>query len=170
MSVNGDEAMSDITSEIPYSPTWEPLPETISGVVAFFADKITTRINFMVAVSGEPTDLLAAVQKYVNEHDPALLPTPEYLAQREAISQLGLDPDILAPIRPIDLLVGNHMAYLTYPEDAIREWVMGVGWSEADCDTICSQLVFIDPAAVAYVATLTPGVQTINGNLVNIIL
>ena len=160
--------MSDMTPEI--SPIWEPLPETISGVVAFFTDRIKTRIDYMLPVYGETTDLLAAAQKYVNEPDPALLPTPEYLAQREAISQLGLDPDILAPIRPVDLLVGNNLAYLTYPEWAVREWVMGVGWSEEDCDTICSQLVFVDPAAVAYVATLTAGVQTINGNLVNIIL
>ena len=170
MSVNGDEAMTDTTPETSESPIWEPLPETISGVVAFFADRITTRINGMVAVSGEPTDLLAAAQKYVNEPDPALLPTPEYLAQREAIRELGLDPDILAPISPVELSVGMHMTNLTYPEWSCREWIMGVGWSQEDCDTICAQLVFIDPAAVAYVATLTPGVQTINGNLVNIIL
>jgi hypothetical protein len=170
MSGNGDELMTDTTPEVPESQGWGPLPETISGVVAFFADRITTRINGMIGVWGEPTDLLAAVQKYVNEPDPALLPTPEYLAQRAAIESLGLDPDILAPIKPVELTVGDQMAFLTYPEWSTREWIMGVGWSEADCDTICAQLVYIDPAAVAYVATLTPGVQTINGNLVNIIL
>jgi hypothetical protein len=170
MSGNGDEAMTDIASEIVESQIWEPLPETVSGVVAFFAQRIRTWANGVIGVWGEPTDLLAALQKYVNEPNPALLPTPEYLAQREAIRELGLDPDILAPIKPVDLLIGSNMVSLTYPEWSTREWIMGVGWSEEDCDTICAQLVFIDPAAVAYVATLTPGVQTINGNLVNIIL
>ena len=170
MSGNGDQAMTDTTPQTVESQIWEPLPETISGVVAFFADKIRTWANGVIGIWGEPTDLLAAAQKYVNEPDPALLPTPEYLAQREAIRQLGLDPDILAPVRPVDLFVGPHMALLAYPEQGTRDWILGVGWSQADCDTICAQLVFIDPAAVAYVATLTPGVQTINGNLVNIIL
>ena len=67
-------------------------------------------------------------------------------------------------------MVGVYLNWLTYSEQTAQAWILGVGWSQADCDTICAQLVFIDPAAVAYVATLTPGVQTINGNLVNIIL
>jgi hypothetical protein len=170
MSGNGDQPMTDITSQIVDSQIWEPLPETVSGIVAFFANRITNWANNAIGVPGEPSDLLVALEKYVNEPDPTLLPTPEYLAQREAIRELGLDPDILAPIRPVQLIIGPRMASLAYPEQGTREWILGNGWSQADCDAICSQLVFIDPAAVAYVATLTPGVQTINGNLVNIIL
>jgi hypothetical protein len=110
------------------------------------------------------------LEQYVNNPNPALLPSPEYLAQRAAIESLGLDPDILAPIKPVDLAVGFYLERFAYPEWSTREWILGVGWSQADCDTICAQLVFVQPEAVAYVATLTPGVQTINGNLVNIIL
>ena len=170
MSSNGEQAMTDTTPETSESPIWEPLPETISGVVAFFADKIRTWANGLIVPWGEPTDLLEVFERYVNEPDPALLPTAEYLAQREAIRELGLDPDILAPIKPVELLVGFYLLRSAYPEWSTREWILGVGWSQEDCDTICAQLVWIDPAAVAYVATLTPGVQTINGNLVNIIL
>ena len=170
MSGNGDEVMTDIAPQNAEPQRWEPLPETISGVVAFFADKIRTWANGLIVPWGEPTDLLEVFERYVNEPDPALLPTAEYLAQREAIRELGLDPDILAPIKPVELLVGFYLLRSAYPEWSTREWILGVGWSQEDCDTICAQLVWIDPAAVAYVATLTPGVQTINGNLVNIIL
>ena len=161
--------MSDLEPN-PNPPTWEPLPDSIPGVVAFFADRIKTIIDNTVVPYGSPTDSAASLEYYVNNPNPALLPTPEYLAQRAAIEALGLDPDILAPITPVDLSVGFYLNLLTYSESLTRDWILGVGWTQADCDTICSQLVFVQPEAVAYVATLTPGVQTINGNLVNIIL
>ena len=161
--------MSDLEPN-PNPVTWEPLPDTIPGVVAFFTDRIKTITNNIVVPYGSPTDSAATLEYYVNNPEPGLLPTPEYLAQRAAIESLGLDPDILAPIKPVDLIVGFYLNLLTCSESLTRDWILGVGWSEADCDTICSQLVFVQPEAVAYVATLTPGVQTINGNLVNIIL
>jgi len=170
MSGNGDQLMTDMTSETVESPLWEPLPATMPEVVAFIAARIRTWSEGSAAPWGQPTDMAGLLQGYVNNPDPALLPSPEYLAQREAIRELGLDPDILAPIKPVDLTVGFYLARFTFPIESTQAWILGNGWSQADCDTICSQLVFIDPAAVAYVATLTPGVQTINGNLVNIIL
>ena len=176
MSGNGDEPMTNTTSQDAVagagsaSQEWETLPDSIPGVVAFFADRIETRLRRTVPPEDQPTESASVIEYYVNNPDPALLPTAEYLAQREAISELGLDPDVLAPIKPVDLLVGIFLEYLTFAEQPTRDCILWNGWSQADCDTICSQLVFVDPAAVAYVATLTPGVQTINGNLVNIIL
>ncbi len=162
--------MTDTTPQIAESQDWEPLPETISDVVAFFTARIKTWSDASVSPPSEPTDMAQVLEQYVNNPNPALLPSPEYLAQRAAIESLGLDPDILAPIKPVDLAVGFYLERFAYPEWSTREWILGVGWSQADCDTICAQLVFVQPEAVAYVATLTPGVQTINGNLVNIIL
>lgn len=161
--------MSDLGPN-PEPETWAELPDTIPGIVAFFADAIQTSCDRTVVPFDVPTDSVAALENAVNNPDPALLPSPEYLAQRAAIESLGLDPDILAPITPVNIPIGFYLNLLTYSEPTTREWILGNGWSQADCDAICSQLVFIDPAAVAYVATLTPGVQTINGNLVNIIL
>ena len=150
--------------------TWAELPNTIPGVVAFFADAIQTSCERTVVPFDMPTDSAAALENAVNNPPPELLPSPEYLAQRAAIESLGLDPDILAPITTVNIPIGMFLHLLTYSESTTREWILGNGWSQADCDTICSQLVFVQPEAVAYVATLTPGVQTINGNLVNIIL
>jgi hypothetical protein len=173
MSDNGDEPMTSENADadtVPTTQTWETLPDTIPGVVAFFADRIATSLKRSVQPEDQPTDSAASLEFYVNNPNPLLLPSAEYLAQREAIRELGLDPDILAPIKPVDLLVGFYLGYLTFPEQATRDCILWNGWSQADCDTICAQLVFVQPEAVAYVATLTPGVQTINGNLVNIIL
>jgi len=162
--------MSNVSEQVPESATWPPLPETIPEVVTFFEGQILNWVNNAVQPKGQTTDAAASLEFMVNNPSSELLPSAEYLAQRAALEALGLDPDILAPITPANIMVGVYLNWLTYSEQSAQAWILGVGWSQADCDTICAQLVFIDPAAVAYVATLTPGVQTINGNLVNIIL
>lgn len=160
--------MSNVSEET--TGIWPPLPETIPEIVTFFEGQILTWVNNAVWPRGETTDAAASLEYLVNNPSPDALPSAEYLAQRAALEALGLDPDILAPIKPVDIAVGVYFNWMTYSQESAQGWILGNGWSQEDCDTICSQLVFIDPEAVAYVATLTPGVQTINGNLVNIIL
>jgi len=160
--------MSDFSEEP--SGIWPPLPETIPEIVTLFQGEILNWVNSAVQPYNEPTDAAGVLEYIVNNPPPESLPSAEYLAQRAALEALGLDPDILAPITPVEIYVGVYLGWMTYSQATAQGWILGNGWSQADCVTICSQLVFIDPAAVAYVATLTSGVQTINSNLVNIIL
>jgi hypothetical protein len=128
-----------------------PLPEGVDDAVV----AIQRRIDSMHKMFGPAP--AAGIVAYIDDVDDV---APEYLAQRERLVELGLDPDVLAPIPSSYKMVGALAAVMTFPESAVRAWLDADGkFSPADIETVVSRLTFIPPGVPEMLAELTEGEQ-----------
>jgi hypothetical protein len=102
------------------SAIYPPLPPTVDDAVEHLQRHID-RYHAGLAPDGA-ANLLRDMVESVD-----VRASDEYVAQRDKLAELGLDPDVLAPL-PVDHKpVGFIVGVLTFPEASARAWLEASG-------------------------------------------
>lgn len=133
---------------------YAPLPHDVQGAVTYLQAQIDQwQASRYPDIAADVEALIAAEPE-----------VPEALAvQRAKLTELGLDPDVFAPLTPVVKSFRRILTLQTYATQPTREWVASQ-FNSMETDQIMAQLTFVPPEVTALLATVTPGETEINGH------
>lgn len=141
--------------------SYPPLPATIDDAVVAIQRYIDARHE-----RGAPNGVATLLNDMVNT---VSVRAPDaYIAQRAKLAELGLDPDVLAPLpvdrKPVDMMA----AVLTFPEQSARRWLEAAGFNAGEVADALGRLRFTPEGLDEALAAIEDRTEVVDGRILDV--